>query len=68
MATKVGGEAKKFLAGALNAFSAMISYRPAKRVKAACSQVTGGLASGYSLPCQFRAPGPRPGELKHGSD
>jgi hypothetical protein len=37
--------------GALNAFSAMVSYRPAKRVEAyggfLWARVTGGLASGY---------------------
>jgi predicted porin len=46
-----GGLSASSCRGALNAFSAMISYRPAKRIEAyggfLWSQVTGGLASGY---------------------
>jgi hypothetical protein len=42
---------------ALNAFSAMVSYRPGKRVEAyggfLWSQVTGGLASGYLYRVNF---------------
>ena len=43
--------------GALNAFSAMIDYRPPKRVETYAgfmwSQVTGGLASGYLYRVNF---------------
>jgi predicted porin len=46
-----GGLSASSCRGALNAYSAMIAYRPAKRVTAyggfLWSQVTGGLASGY---------------------
>ncbi len=46
-----GGLSDKSCRGSLNALSAMIDYRPAKRVDAYAgvmwSQVTGGLASGY---------------------
>jgi hypothetical protein len=46
-----GGLSASSCGGALNTFSAMISYRPTKRVEAYAgflwSQVTGGLASGY---------------------
>ena len=46
-----GGLSASSCRGALNAFSAMIDYRPSKRVEAyggfMWSQVTGGLASGY---------------------
>ena len=40
--------------GALNAYSAMIDYRPSKRIETYAgfmwSQVTGGMASGYLIP------------------
>jgi predicted porin len=46
-----GGLSASSCRGALNAYSAMIDYRPSKRVTAYAgfmwSQVTGGLASGY---------------------
>lgn len=46
-----GGLSASSCRGALNAFSAMIDYRPSKRVEAyggfMWSQVTGGMASGY---------------------
>ena len=52
-----GGLSASSCRGALNAFSAMISYRPAKRVEAyggfLWSQVTGGLASGYLYRVNF---------------
>ena len=52
-----GGLSASSCGGALNAFSAMISYRPAKRVEAyggfLWSQVTGGLASGYLYRTNF---------------
>ena len=52
-----GGLSASSCGGALNAFSAMISYRPAKRVAAyggfLWSQVTGGLASGYLYRTNF---------------
>jgi predicted porin len=52
-----GGLSASSCRGALNAFSAMISYRPAKRVEAyggfLWSQVTGGLASGYLYRTNF---------------
>jgi predicted porin len=52
-----GGLSASGCRGALNAFSGMISYRPAKRVEAyggfLWSQVTGGLASGYLYRVNF---------------
>jgi len=52
-----GGLSASSCRGALNAFSGMISYRPAKRVEAyggfLWSQVTGGLASGYLYRVNF---------------
>jgi predicted porin len=52
-----GGLSTSSCRGALNAFSAMISYRPTKRVEAyggfLWSQVTGGLASGYLYRVNF---------------
>lgn len=52
-----GGLSASSCGGALNAFSAMISYRPAKRVETyggfLWSQVTGGLASGYLYRTNF---------------
>ncbi len=52
-----GGLSASSCGGALNAFSAMISYRPAMRVEAyggfLWSQVTGGLASGYIYRTNF---------------
>ena len=46
-----GGLSASSCGGALNAYSAMIDYRPSKRVEAyggfMWSQVTGGMASGY---------------------
>ena len=52
-----GGLSASSCGGALNAFSAMISYRPTKRVEAyggfLWSQVTGGLASGYLYRTNF---------------
>jgi predicted porin len=52
-----GGLSDSSCRGALNAYSAMIAYRPAKRVTAyggfMWSQVTGGLASGYLYRTNF---------------
>ena len=52
-----GGLSASSCRGTLNAFSAMVSYRPAKRVEAyggfLWSQVTGGLASGYLYRVNF---------------
>jgi predicted porin len=52
-----GGLSAPSCRGALNAFSAMIDYRPAKRVETYAgflwSQVTGGLASGYLYRVNF---------------
>jgi hypothetical protein len=52
-----GGLSASSCRGALNAFSAMVSYRPGKRVEAyggfLWSQVTGGLASGYLYRVNF---------------
>jgi predicted porin len=52
-----GGLSSSSCRGALNAYSAMIDYRPSKRVTAYAgfmwSQVTGGLASGYLYHINF---------------
>jgi predicted porin len=52
-----GGLSASSCRGALNAYSAMIDYRPSKRVTAYAgfmwSQVTGGLASGYLYRVNF---------------
>lgn len=52
-----GGLSAPSCRGALNAYSAMIAYRPSKRVTAYAgflwSQVTGGLASGYLYRVNF---------------
>jgi predicted porin len=52
-----GGLSASSCRGALNAYSAMIDYRPSKRVTAYAgfmwSQVTGGLASGYLYHVNF---------------
>ena len=52
-----GGLSDSSCRGALNAYSAMINYRPSKRVTTYAgfmwSQVTGGLASGYLYRTNF---------------
>jgi predicted porin len=52
-----GGLSASSCRGALNAYSAMIAYRPSKRVETYAgflwSQVTGGLASGYLYRVNF---------------
>ena len=52
-----GGLSASSCRGALNAYSAMINYRPSKRVTTYAgfmwSQVTGGLASGYLYRVNF---------------
>jgi hypothetical protein len=52
-----GGLSASSCRGALNAFSAMIDYRPSRRITAYAgllwSQVTGGLASGYLFRVNF---------------
>ena len=52
-----GGLSASSCRGALNAYSAMIDYRPSKRVESYAgfmwSQVTGGLASGYLYRVNF---------------